>query len=633
MNPRVCLAPTIAVLAALVVACSDGNNNGPAPAPAANVANIDVVLTAAQRTVFSGSPGAADATLTIDLDTGAITGTVDLLNIDATAVVLAEGFAGDAVGDLMDLEQQDATTWVFAADSTLDVAALELLRRGALYLRVDSADGGLRGQLLMDGVRLIITFINGAEQVPAVASNGGGYAFVTLDEAAGLAQVHIRAFGLDAANPIVAAHVHEALAGLNGPIVVDDFVEDPNDNGHWFHVDVALDPALLDALAKGRLYVNTHTPDNPPGELRGQIVVAGVVEGVFTELGGGQVVNLQPLVAIPGASATAASTITSDPQAMSVVVNTRDLDTNAAMVAVHQAPAGQNGPVAFALTQDMDFLARHTVLDMPLSADQYAALRNQLLYLRLENLDGEIRGQILPAGSMPPSEEAFVVTATDPANAAMVPVLPPAITVTFSADPLPSTTVDAVRFERSGGDGSFGDGNETVIEPGSVDVAGDLLTLDVAAVASIDDVYRVLVGDSVTDTAGKPLDGDGDGNAGGDFELTFTVMDEAPSFTFIQEQIFTPSCAVAGCHDAATSQNDMDLSAGAAFANIVNVPTFDTSDFDRIEPGDPERSYILKKVRGDPDIVGSQMPLIGGPLDPALIEALSEWIADGAREN
>lgn len=111
---------------------------------------------------------------------------------------------------------------------------------------------------------------------------------------------------------------------------------------------------------------------------------------------------------------------------------------------------------------------------------------------------------------------------------------------------------------------------------------------------------------------------------------------EGPAFTFaqIQAQIFTPNCVKAGCHDAATASNDMVLEAGQAYGQIVNRPAVGNSSLDRIEPGDPERSYLIKKLRGDPDITGAQMPLDNpGSLTQQQMDGLVGWVLAGAPNN
>jgi len=105
------------------------------------------------------------------------------------------------------------------------------------------------------------------------------------------------------------------------------------------------------------------------------------------------------------------------------------------------------------------------------------------------------------------------------------------------------------------------------------------------------------------------------------------------TFSQIQAQIFTPNCVKSGCHDAATASGGQILAAGRAYNQIVNVPSTESS-LDRIEPGDPERSYMVKKLRGDPDITGDRMPLDQpGGLSQEQIDGIIAWVRAGAPNN
>ena len=111
---------------------------------------------------------------------------------------------------------------------------------------------------------------------------------------------------------------------------------------------------------------------------------------------------------------------------------------------------------------------------------------------------------------------------------------------------------------------------------------------------------------------------------------------EGPAFTFaqIQSQIFTPTCAKAGCHAASAASGEMVLEAGQAYGQIVNRPAVGNSSLDRIEPGDPERSYLIKKLRGDPDITGERMPQDNpGSLTQEQMDGIVGWVLAGAPNN
>jgi hypothetical protein len=99
----------------------------------------------------------------------------------------------------------------------------------------------------------------------------------------------------------------------------------------------------------------------------------------------------------------------------------------------------------------------------------------------------------------------------------------------------------------------------------------------------------------------------------------------------IQENVFTPSCALSFCHGAAMSAG-MDLRDGQAYSNIVNVPSVEVPGKDRIEPFDPNNSFLICKLEACPWLVGQQMPLIGGPLEQPVIDVIRAWVLAGAPE-
>ena len=53
-------------------------------------------------------------------------------------------------------------------------------------------------------------------------------------------------------------------------------------------------------------------------------------------------------------------------------------------------------------------------------------------------------------------------------------------------------------------------------------------------------------------------------------------------------------------------------------------------DFLRVNPGNPDESYMVLKIEGAPGIEGGQMPLGETPLPQATIDAIRQWITNGA---
>lgn len=120
----------------------------------------------------------------------------------------------------------------------------------------------------------------------------------------------------------------------------------------------------------------------------------------------------------------------------------------------------------------------------------------------------------------------------------------------------------------------------------------------------------------------------------GDFELLTAPpppdpIDPTATFSRVQNTIFTPSCAVAGCHDAFGRSAGLILAEGQAWANLVNQPSTQAPGLDRVEPGDPDQSYLYRKVIGV-GISGERMPAFSPPLPEESIRLIRDWIRRGA---
>lgn len=106
-----------------------------------------------------------------------------------------------------------------------------------------------------------------------------------------------------------------------------------------------------------------------------------------------------------------------------------------------------------------------------------------------------------------------------------------------------------------------------------------------------------------------------------------------PTLGSIQENIFSPSCAVSGCHAGPNPQQGMNLSAGQAHGNLVDVRSNERPELFRVAPGEPDSSYLVHKIEGRSSIVGERMPLGSESLSQEEVDAIRTWIENGAPEN
>lgn len=107
-----------------------------------------------------------------------------------------------------------------------------------------------------------------------------------------------------------------------------------------------------------------------------------------------------------------------------------------------------------------------------------------------------------------------------------------------------------------------------------------------------------------------------------------------PTFTFtaIQTQIFTPTCATTNCHVGQFPQQGLDLSAGNAYSEIVNVQSTEMQSLLLVKPGSSSESYLINKLRGT-GITGLRMPNGQPALSTTVIDSIAAWIDRGAANN
>ncbi len=103
-----------------------------------------------------------------------------------------------------------------------------------------------------------------------------------------------------------------------------------------------------------------------------------------------------------------------------------------------------------------------------------------------------------------------------------------------------------------------------------------------------------------------------------------------PNLDDIQAKVFTPICS--GCHTGGGSSlpGIMDLTtADGSYNSLINTLSLQEPDKDRVSANDADNSYLINKLEGT-QLTGSQMPFRGTPLDTDVVDAIRQWIDQGA---
>jgi hypothetical protein len=106
--------------------------------------------------------------------------------------------------------------------------------------------------------------LTGDQEVPAVTTSAKGEGKITIGDD-GAVSGSVKTTGIMG----TAAHIHEAAAGKNGPPVIT--LEKKGDNEWAVPAGAKLSDAQLASFKAGNLYVNVHSAEHKPGEIRAQL--------------------------------------------------------------------------------------------------------------------------------------------------------------------------------------------------------------------------------------------------------------------------------------------------------------------------------------------------------------------------
>jgi hypothetical protein len=107
-------------------------------------------------------------------------------------------------------------------------------------------------------------------------------------------------------------------------------------------------------------------------------------------------------------------------------------------------------------------------------------------------------------------------------------------------------------------------------------------------------------------------------------------------FDQIQTTIFNTTCTELFCHDTVGMSGGLVLVEGESYGDLVNIEPQNFAALERgllrVEPFDPDNSFLVIKVEGPTPAEGLRMPSNLPPLTPEQILLVRQWIAEGAAQ-
>ena len=521
--------------------------------------------------------------------------------------------------------------------------------------------------------------LSGSDEVPPVTTQASGQATFSLTSGSSLSDDHVSSgqalrytLSLMGIQNVRRIEIRQGALGTTGALVAtlsrgEDFGEDDDDHGTGgFAVSGRLrarnlkGPFARDwtgfsaALANGSLYLNVLTQAHPMGELRGQILP---VSGTPT--------NHPPTATITAPSADV--TIQAG-QSVSFAGTASDPDGDAVTVLWtfgDGATSAMLSPGSHTFPMAGTYTVRLTATDAKGLVDPNPPTRTVTVTAATGNQApvGTITSPVGSVTVVAGQPVSFSGTATDPdgnpvtvlwafGDGGTSTLLAPGnhvysvagtYTVRFTAtdslglaDPNPPTRTITVQ------PAAVNQPPSAVITLPAANVAitaGQSVSFAGTASDPNGDAVTVLwtFGDGSTSTSLTP--GNHTYSTAGTYTVTLTATDAqglkdpnppvriitvatagggAPTLTQLQSTIFTPLCI--GCHGV-NGDAGMNLSAGSAYANLVNVPATTRSGL-RVVPGNPGASAIVAQLAGGHRSVSA-----------ANQSLISAWITAGALNN
>lgn len=349
--------------------------------------------------VKTDARGVVTFNLNSTMDTLFINGTFAGLSGKITGAHIHEAEIGSNGGVIVGLTSFINKNQImgFVTGESLTKSNLKAMLDGKTYLNIHTAknpNGEIRGQLMSETDFSFFSTLSTNAEVPPVSGNAEGFANVVISKTNKRIWVNVVYSGTTGA--ITGAHLHNAMAGMNGGVVVNltDLIDGNRIVGS-VEIDENLD--LWSKLSNEEVYINLHTEANPGGELRGDLKwIDGIT--LRTELDSEQEIPV-PLVPTT-AKGNGYIHFNNSMDSLNYMIYFEGLTGEAVAAHFHLGESGVVGAPVVDITSDING-------SWIVGTKTGASITNELIqnFLKgniyvnihtLSNAAGEIRGQVLP---------------------------------------------------------------------------------------------------------------------------------------------------------------------------------------------------------------------------------------------
>ena len=374
--------PLAATMGLLLAACG-GSDNYDAPVVETR-ATLSAAMAGDQEPAPTATGALGTGTLTLSSPSRALSGSITLDGLSATAAHIHDGVAGVNGAIIVPLAETTAGsgTWTVPAGTVLTEAQATAFAAGGLYFNAHSTanpGGEIRGQI---GRQVFAGQLSAAQEVPINASTATGNGFIAFDPVTKAFTARLALSGISA----TAAHIHTGAIGVNGAVLFP-LTETASGSGVWAAAaGTTLTDAQIASLTSGGLYFNAHSAAFPGGEIRAQ--VARNVR--FARMSAAEEVPVN------ASTATGTGTLVVDPANRAVSGSIILTGVTATAAHIHLGALGVNGAVIVPLTQ-LTPGTWSVPANTTFTADQLKAYKQGNLYFNAHSAafpGGEIRGQI-----------------------------------------------------------------------------------------------------------------------------------------------------------------------------------------------------------------------------------------------